>query len=119
MTWFKTYILIMESLTGLLLIGLSIPLIQRRVPPNHWYGFRVPRTLRSASVWYDANAYAGKALIIPALLMILISTTLYAIPTLDPPTYATICAGVTVGSMLVCAVFCLRYLASIPDDPSA
>ena len=45
--------------TGLLLAGLSIPLIRRRVKPNRFYGFRTPQTLSDERIWYDANAYAG------------------------------------------------------------
>ena len=42
--------------TGILLGGLALPLIVGRVPPNYWYGFRTPRTLASASLWYAATA---------------------------------------------------------------
>jgi uncharacterized membrane protein len=48
----------MEAL-GILLVLLSVPLVLRRVPPNHFYGFRVPATHRDRSVWYDVNAAAG------------------------------------------------------------
>jgi hypothetical protein len=48
----------MEVLGPLLLL-LSIPLALRRVPPNHFYGFRVPAVYRDRSVWYDVNAAAG------------------------------------------------------------
>ncbi len=47
--------------SGLLLVGISIPLIQRRVKPNYWYGFRTRRTLSDPQIWYDVNAYAGQA----------------------------------------------------------
>ncbi|MGE0702615.1 MAG: SdpI family protein [Vicinamibacterales bacterium] len=42
---------------------MSIPLILRWVPPNRFYGFRTPATLRSVSVWYDANALNGRHLL--------------------------------------------------------
>ncbi len=45
--------------TGLLFIVISIPLILRKVPPNKWYGFRVPKTFASEKIWYDANQIAG------------------------------------------------------------
>ncbi len=31
---------------GVLFIAIAIPLVQRRIPPNQWYGFRVERTVR-------------------------------------------------------------------------
>ena len=45
---------------GIVFCIISVPLIKGRVPRNHWYGFRVPKTLRSDSIWYPANAYSGK-----------------------------------------------------------
>ena len=44
---------------GLLLIGISIPFILERVPPNRWYGFRVAKTFSSERIWYAANVVAG------------------------------------------------------------
>jgi hypothetical protein len=41
------------------LIGISIPLIQGRLGPNPWYGFRVRRTLEDPDLWYPVNAYSG------------------------------------------------------------
>ena len=49
--------------SGLLLIGLSVPLIRRKVRPNGWYGFHVRQTLADPDIWYAANAYAGKSLL--------------------------------------------------------
>lgn len=46
--------------TGALFIALAEPLIRRRITRNHWYGFRVPATLASDAVWYDANEYAAR-----------------------------------------------------------
>jgi uncharacterized membrane protein len=45
---------------GLLLVALGWPLSRRRVRPNRWYGLRVPATLASERVWYEANAVAGR-----------------------------------------------------------
>jgi hypothetical protein len=36
---------------GIGLIAAGYPLMIRRVPPNYWYGFRVPKTLRDPYVW--------------------------------------------------------------------
>ena len=59
----------MEAL-GPLLIVLSIPLMLKWVPPNHVYGFRVGATLSDRSVWYDANALAGRHFFALGLLMV-------------------------------------------------
>ena len=49
----------MEALGPILLLG-SIPMILRWVPQNRFVGFRPPAALRDKSVWYDANALAGR-----------------------------------------------------------
>lgn len=41
---------------GILFVGLGVPLVWRRVPPNPWYGLRVPATAADETVWYEANA---------------------------------------------------------------
>ena len=45
--------------SSLLLVGVGLPLALRKVPPNGWYGFRAPITLRSRSAWYAGNAQLG------------------------------------------------------------
>jgi uncharacterized membrane protein len=46
-------------LVGILFIGIGIPLILEKVPPNQWYGFRVTKTFSSERIWYAANRIAG------------------------------------------------------------
>ncbi len=41
----------------------SLPLALRMVPPNPVYGFRTRFTRSSREVWYDANAFAGRAML--------------------------------------------------------
>jgi len=40
----------------------SLPLALRMVPPNPFYGFRTRFTRSSREVWFDANAFAGRAM---------------------------------------------------------
>ena len=54
----------MYFILGLLFIGLGVPLLQRRVPRNRWYGFRIPKTLASDAVWYPANEIAGRDMVV-------------------------------------------------------
>ena len=41
----------------------SLPLALRMVPPNPFYGFRTRFTRSSREVWFDANAFAGRAML--------------------------------------------------------
>ena len=47
---------------------IAIPLALRLVGPNRSYGFRTPATLSNPALWYSANAFSGRALIVAAAL---------------------------------------------------
>jgi len=59
----------MEAI-GPALVVLSIPLILRWIPPNRFFGLRIPATIRNESVWYDANALCGRHLLLLGLTMV-------------------------------------------------
>ena len=65
----------MEAI-GPVLILLSIPLLLRWVPRNCVYGFRIPATLRSDAVWYDANALFARHAVLLGLLMVVLDFVL-------------------------------------------
>jgi uncharacterized membrane protein len=64
------------AFVGLLFAGLSIPLIQRRMPPNHFYGFRTKKTLSDAKIWYEANHISGHDLFVAGVLITITSLVL-------------------------------------------
>jgi uncharacterized membrane protein len=51
---------VLFAVVGMVLIGISIPLIMRRVPPNAFYGCRTRKTLSDPKIWYEANYISGK-----------------------------------------------------------
>jgi hypothetical protein len=55
---------------GIVLVLTSIPLLLRWVPPNRFFGFRVPATLRDESVWYDANALCARHMLALGLVLV-------------------------------------------------
>lgn len=65
---------------GLLLMGVALPLIRRRIKPNPWYGFRVPKTLGDEDVWYDANAYSGRLLLSAGAVHVLTAVLFFLVP---------------------------------------
>jgi uncharacterized membrane protein len=50
---------VLFAVVGLVLIGISIPLIMRKVPPNSFYGCRTRKTLSDPKIWYEANHTSG------------------------------------------------------------
>src|SRR6476661_9679123 len=47
---------------GIVTVGLSLPLIYRKIPMNRFYGIRIPQAFASAERWYAINAYGGRLL---------------------------------------------------------
>ncbi len=100
---------------GLLLVGLSIPLLLRRVKPNWWYGFRTPKTFSDERIWYDSNAYAGKWLLISGAVHTVVSLVLYFVPAYRANLllYVTIC-GIIFGVIFtIMIVLSFRYLRNL------
>jgi hypothetical protein len=105
-----TLLMLLFAGTGLLLVGISIPLIQRRIKPNPWYGIRTRRTLNDPDLWYEMNVYGGKRLLISGLITTSAAIVLYFIPGLTVDGYTlgmTVCA---LGPLMVGVAQSLRYL---------
>src|SRR5262245_35184035 len=58
------------SLIGLVFIAVSLPLIYEKIKPNHWYGFRTPKTFSNERIWYAANKTAGYDLLIAGIAIV-------------------------------------------------
>ena len=50
------------------LIAATLPLVFRLVPPNRWYGFRLPGTEISPELWYGINAIGGQMFIVSMMI---------------------------------------------------
>jgi uncharacterized membrane protein len=74
--------------SGMLLLVLSVPMMRRMLPPNYWYGVRLPRTLRDERLWYDANAFGGKCLFGAGLIWTAGALLFALIPGISEDTYA-------------------------------
>jgi uncharacterized membrane protein len=66
--------------TGLLLIGVSIPLVRGWVKPNHWYGVRLPQSFRSEEAWFAMNRFGGQRLIFWAVPLVLVGVGALFLP---------------------------------------
>lgn len=101
---------------GLLLIGLAVPLTRRKIRPNGWYGFRVRQTLADPEVWYAANAYAGRCLLVVGVITVLTVVGLYRVPGITLDAYALACGGVTLTALTVCVIRSSRHLAKLTHN---
>jgi len=81
-------------LGGLVMIGISIPLILKKIPPNMWYGFRTKKTLSDKQIWYKANKYMGKDFLMVGIAISIVSLSLFLFTKNTPE-------PVTVGIVLI------------------
>ncbi len=95
---------------GLLFLGISAPLIARRIPPNNWYGFRVPKTLSSPKIWYPVNQYSGKEMYKTGLRLILCAFALALVPGMKVEFYVSACSAVLILDLARGLILTVRYL---------
>jgi uncharacterized membrane protein len=74
-----SYSILLIMLLGALFVGLGYPLKLGRVPPNHFYGFRTPRTLTNESTWYEVNRVIGIDMIRGGVVIIAASLVIFAL----------------------------------------
>jgi hypothetical protein len=106
-------LLTMYAISGLVLAGLSVPLILRKIPPNGIYGFRIPSTLEDPQLWYKVNAYAGKRLLVVGLGTSVGSIILYYTVNSSVDAYALSCLGLFLALMLWAIITSFIYLKSV------
>lgn len=104
------FLFILYIATGLLLTGMALPLVCRKIPPNHWYGFRVNRTLEDREAWFAVNAFAGRRLMSTGLATIAAAIVFRLLPITKVDTYAVAVASVMLFGLTVAVVQSFRYL---------
>lgn len=52
-----------QIIAGSIIVGLAVPMILGKVPPNRIYGIRTRTTLGNREAWYAVNRFAGKLLV--------------------------------------------------------
>jgi len=60
-------------LISLVHIGIAIPLILRKIPPNQFYGWRTPKAFKSKEIWYQINWYFGRDFFATGLVMFILN----------------------------------------------
>lgn len=62
---------------GLLYMGLAVPMILRKIPPNGYYGWRTPKAFSSKKIWYEINWYCGRDFFAIGLFMFVYTVALF------------------------------------------
>src|SRR5438270_13471878 len=110
MASFRIFILVANVATGLLIAALAVPLIRRKVGLNSLYGFRVRKTLADPTVWYEANAFAGRCMFRSGVATSLACLALYFVPAIGPVSYAFACLLSTLPGVAVGIILSFRLL---------
>ena len=105
-----TTLLVMYVIFGALLAGLAVPLLLDKVPPNGWYGFRVPSTLYNPDLWYKVNRYMARWLLAAGIVTMVGAIGLTFVPGLSVDAYAWLCLLVFSAAFLPGLVLSFRYL---------
>ena len=56
-----------------LLLAMALPLTFRLIPPNRWYGFRIPGRLIDPQRWYEINALGGRSFAVAMIVCFLVN----------------------------------------------
>jgi uncharacterized membrane protein len=100
---------------GLFQVGISVPLMQRRVKRNPFYGIRLPKTMRDDKIWYDANEYGGRQLFGAGWASAVLVFVAYLIPAIrnNMMGFTPVCLVVFVIPLAVALNRTLKYAAQL------
>ena len=102
-----------------LFVILAIPLILRKVPRNVIYGFRTCATLADDFVWYEANAYFGRGLVVSSLISAAAVLMLYELSGVSQRFFFAATIAALVVPPLVATLLTLRFTRSLtPGGPT-
>jgi uncharacterized membrane protein len=73
---------------SVLLMVLGVPMMLRRIPPNPYYGLRVPATFADRWVWYEANARSGRDVTLLGVILTALATAMPWFP--FPPEFGAL-----------------------------
>jgi uncharacterized membrane protein len=105
---------VLFTLLGALVVGMSIPLLGGRVPPNAAFGLRTPATLGNKEVWYAANKRAAKGGLVNGLAVMALAAGL---PLAGIPQHVALaCAATLVVGGVITAVDGWRYAARLLEE---
>ena len=109
--YLKTLVTILAC--DLLFILIAIPLVLRKVPPNHVYGFRTRATLTDDYNWYETNAYFGRRFIISSIVSGVAVYLLYIYDELPPEYFMKAGLFCLIAPPLIAIILALLYSRSL------
>lgn len=99
---------------ALIIAGLAVPMVLRKVPMNRYYGARMPQSYRSDANWYAINEMSGKYLIGWSLPILALGLYGLLATKVNQPVYVGLSVGITFFCVLAAVV--QTYLAAQAVD---
>lgn len=111
---FRLAILLLTLALAGTMIGLGVPLMRRKIPPNYTYGFRTRITMANPEIWYKTNEYFGRLQVRSMSLFTLFTVALYFAGHIGDDAYCNIaCGGLVLTAAIVCTMSFLYYRSII------
>jgi uncharacterized membrane protein len=100
----------------IIMAALALPMALGKVPPNPIYGFRTPKTLSSADIWYPANRAGGWFMIAAGALALCHNFALWSMH--SDRSSESLLASMAIADLvavILASVASLLYLRKLPD----
>ena len=104
-------IAISHGIIALVIMGLSWPLVRRKIRRNQLYGIRIPEALKSEERWLEINEYGGRLLLRWGIALAVTAGIGLALPRMDWIIYAFISLAVILGGLGIVTALIFRYAA--------
>lgn len=108
--------LVVYVITNALIAGLGVPLLRRRIKPNGLYGLRIRETLADEEVWYEANARAGRDMMIMGVLGVVLSIGLHLSPHVSQSTYHSLMIGYLLAAVVLSFMWDVRFAKRLAEE---
>src|SRR5262249_16290856 len=95
---------------GAAIFALSVPLIYRKVPMNHFYGIRLRESFVSKEQWYDINAYGGRKLAVWSWVIVITGCAGLILPSRCVATYVPIAIILPIVRLTIPIVQTIRWI---------
>jgi hypothetical protein len=108
-------LLALYSFGGLVLAGMSVPLVLYKIRPNRWYGFPIRSSQENKQAWYRVNAYAGRRFLVVGLGTSLGAIILYYTSAQNVEQYALSCLGLFLALLLWAVISSFLFQRTIRE----
>ena len=103
------------AIMGLLFVGLSIPLLLKKIPPNPWYGFRTRLTLGDPEIWYPVNALGARWMLWIGALTWAAGLVSLLLPEAWLPAYLLVTCALWVLALILTLILGVRYARRLAE----